>query len=158
MKRREVLRDGAALGAALALPAGWARAQSGPVADALAPDPAAFSQAVNDFLRGAQAVEEGLRLELPVVADNPSAVPVKVLLAQPPADGRHCEEMILLAELNPSPLVCRWRFTPALGTAEVAVRVRLSQSQTLHALARMSDGRVLQARQDVPVSGSGCGM
>ena len=64
----------------------------------------------------------------------------------------------MLAELNPSPLSCRLLFTAAAGTAEAAVRVRLSQSQTIHALARMKSGQVLVAKQAVTVAASGCGM
>ena len=151
--------QGASLGAALALPAHWARAQSLPAPDGpLAPNPAEFRRAMSDFLAGVTATQEGLQLEVPALADNPSAVPVKARVMLPITDSHYCQEIILLAESNPSPLVCRFTFTPAMGTAEAAVRVRLSQTQTLHALARMSDGRVLLARQDVTVAGSGCGM
>ena len=44
------------------------------------------------------------------------------------------------------------------GTAEAAVRVRLSQSQTVHALARMKSGKLLAASHAVTVAASGCGM
>ena len=64
----------------------------------------------------------------------------------------------MLADLNPVPLACRLQFTAAAGTAEAAVRVRLSRSQTLHALARMKSGKVLAAKQAVTVAASGCGM
>lgn len=159
MKRRNFVARGATLGTALALPAGWARAQSRSVPpDPLAPNPAEFKRAMSEFLGGATPVEEGLHLDVPALADNPSAVPIKARVTLPITDSRHCEELILLAEANPSPLVCRFKFTPAQGTAEAAVRVRLSQTQAIHALARMSDGRVLVARQDVTVAGSGCGM
>ena len=46
----------------------------------------------------------------------------------------------------------------ANGTAEAAVRVRLSQTQTIHALARMKSGQLLAAKQAVTVAASGCGM
>ena len=42
--------------------------------------------------------------------------------------------------------------------AEAAVRVRLSQSQTVHALARMKSGKLLAASHAVTVAASGCGM
>ena len=64
----------------------------------------------------------------------------------------------MLADLNPAPLVCRLQFTAAAGTAEAAVRVRLSQSQTVHALARMKSGKLLAASHAVTVAASGCGM
>lgn len=158
MKRRDFVVRGATLGGALALPAAGARAQAAAPAGLLAPDPGALRQAIDAFVGGAAVVDEGLLLEAPALADNPSAVPVKVRVARAAGEAAHCEEIILLAELNPAPLVCRLRFSAATGTAEAALRVRLTQSQPLRALARMSDGRVLSARQEVNVGSSGCGM
>lgn len=149
-----------AAGAALALPgAALAQAQSkAPLADALAPNPAAFRQALADFTQGRAAQAQGLLLDVPTLADNPGSVPVKVKVTLPINEQDWCEEIVVLADLNPSPLACRLRFTAAAGTAEAAVRVRLSQSQTLHALARMKSGQLLAASQAVTVAASGCGM
>lgn len=159
MKRRDFVAGSSWLGAALAMPAGPVRAQSvPPLTEALAPNPGEFRKAVSEFLAGATPLPAGLKLDVPSLADNPSAVPVKVNVTLPISAQSYCEELIVLAELNPSPLVCRFGFTPALGAAEAAVRVRLTQTQTIHALARMNDGRVLVARQDVTVAASGCGM
>lgn len=159
MKRRDFVTGGVALGGALVLPAGPALAQSKPApANPLAPNPAEFKRAMAEFVGTARPLESGLKLELPVLADNPGAVPVHVWVTTPISDSHYCKELIVLAELNPSPLACRFSFSPAAGTAEAAVRLRLSQSQTIHALARMSDGKVLVARQAITVAASGCGM
>ena len=149
-----------AAGAALALPgAALAQTQSKvPLADALAPNPVAFRKAMADFTQGRVAQAEGLLLDVPTLADNPSAVPVNVKVTLPITEQDWCEEVVVLADLNPSPLACRLQFTAAAGTAEAAVRVRLSQSQTIHALARMKSGRLLAASQVVTVAASGCGM
>ena len=68
------------------------------------------------------------------------------------------EETIEQADLTPSPLASRLQFTAAAGTAEASVRLRLSQTQTIHALARMKSGKVLATKQAVTVAASGCGM
>ncbi len=47
---------------------------------------------------------------------------------------------------------------PTLAANPAAVRVRLSQSQTVHALARMKSGKLLAASHAVTVAASGCGM
>ena len=159
MKRRDFVTRSAALGGALVLPGSLAQAQSKPAAAApLAPNPAEFKRAMGEFVGTARLLESGLRMELPVLADNPGAVPVHVWVTLPISDSHYCKELIVLAELNPSPLACRFSFSPAAGTAEAAVRLRLSQSQTIHALARMSDGKVLVTRQAITVAASGCGM
>lgn len=124
----------------------------------LAPDPAAFKQALAQFIGSATPQAEGLQLDIPVLADNPSAVPIKAQVTLPITDQDWCEELMVLAELNPIPLACRVRFTADTGTAEAAVRIRLSQSQAVHVLARMKSGKVLAGKQTITVAASGCGM
>ena len=164
--RRSLVLGAAAAGAGLALPAS-ALAQAtqaiNPVAKSalvgpLAPNPAEFKKTMDQFTGGKPTQAEGLQLDVPVLADNPSAVPIKVKVTLPITEQDWCEEIIVLAELNPSPLTCRLQFTAAAGTAEAAVRIRLSQSQTVHALARMKSGKVLAAKQATTVAASGCGM
>ena len=160
--RRSMVLSAAAAGASLALPAS-AFAQANPAAKTplvgpLAPNPAEFKKILEQFSSGKATQAEGLQLDVPVLADNPSAVPVKVKVTLPITEQDWCEEIIVLAELNPSPLACRLQFTAAAGTAEAAVRIRLSQSQTVHALARMKSGKVLIAKQATTVAASGCGM
>lgn len=160
LSRRHLMAGAAATGAVLILPA-TALAQTATktaLVGPLAPNPVEFKKTVDQFLRGATPVAEGLHLDVSVLADNPSAVPVKAKLTLPITDQEWCEEIIVLAELNPSPLACRLQFTADTGTAEAAVRVRLSQSQTIHAMARMKSGKVLVAKQAVTVAASGCGM
>ena len=158
LTRRALVATAAAAGASLALPgSAWAQAQA-PLVGPLAPNPAEFQRAMAQFIGNATAQGEGLQLDVPVLADNPGAVPVKVKITLPITDKDWCEEIIVLADLNPAPLACRLQFTAAAGTAEAAVRVRLSQSQTIHALARMKSGKLLAAKQAVTVAASGCGM
>lgn len=159
MQRHPTRRTLIATGAALALPAAALAQQSkAPLPSVLAPNPAEFRKAMADFTQGRKPQAEGLHLDVPTLADNPGAVPVKVKVTLPITEQDWCEEIIVLADLNPSPLACRLQFTAAAGTAEAAVRVRLAQSQTIHALARMKSGTLLAARQAVTVAASGCGM
>ena len=129
-----------------------------PLVGPLAPDPVAFKKALNTFTGSATPQAEGLQLDIPVLADNPSAVPIKAKVTLPITEHDWCEELIVLAELNPIPLACRIRFTAETGTAEAAVRIRLSQSQAVHVLARMKSGKLLAGKQTITVAASGCGM
>ena len=147
-----------AAGAALALPTAVLAQPKAPLAGPLAPNPQAFKRALEQFIGKARPQADGLQLDLPVLADNPSGVPVKVKVTLPITEQDWCEEIIVLADLNPSPLACRLQFTAAAGTAEAAVRLRLSQTQTIHALARMKSGKVLAVKQAITVAASGCGM
>lgn len=156
--RRSMVLSAAAAGASLALPASALAQAKTPLVGPLAPNPAEFKKLMEQFTGGKATQADGLQLDVPVLADNPSAVPVKVKVTLPITEQDWCEEIIVLAELNPSPLACRLQFSAAAGTAEAAVRIRLSQSQTVHALARMKSGKVLVAKQATTVAASGCGM
>lgn len=129
-----------------------------PLVGPLAPDPVAFKKALSTFTGSATPQAEGLQLDIPVLADNPSAVPIKAKVTLPITEHDWCEELIVLAELNPIPLACRIRFTAETGSAEAAVRIRLSQSQAVHILARMKSGKLLAGKQTITVAASGCGM
>lgn len=152
MQRRTLITASAALAALPAL------AQPASTPDPLAPNPAALERARADFLRGAQPQAEGLLLDAPALADNPSAVPIKIKVTLAITAQDWCEELIVLAEANPEPLACRLWFGPANGSAEATLRLRLTQSQTITALARMKSGQLLAASQAVTVAASGCGM
>ena len=129
-----------------------------PLVGPLAPDSVAFKKALSTFTGSATPQAEGLQLDIPVLADNPSAVPIKAKVTLPITEHDWCEELIVLAELNPIPLACRIRFTAETGSAEAAVRIRLSQSQAVHVLARMKSGKLLAGKQTITVAASGCGM
>jgi len=150
----------AAAGVTLALP-GVVLAQDAAkpsLVGPLAPNPAAFKKTIAQFTGSATPQTEGLQLDIPVLADNPSAVPIKAKVTLPMTEQDWCEEMLVVAELNPTPLACRMQFTADTGVAEAAVRIRLSQSQPVHVLARMKSGAVLHGKQMVTVAASGCGM
>lgn len=156
--RRSLVLGAAAAGASLALPVPALAQAKAPLVGPLAPNPAEFRKAMEQFTGGKPGLAEGLQLEVPVLADNPSAVPIKAKVTLPITEHDWCEELIVLAELNPIPLACRIRFTAETGTAEAAVRIRLSQSQAVHVLARMKSGKLLAGKQTITVAASGCGM
>lgn len=156
--RRRLMVGGAAFGLGMAMAPMAVRAQQNE-APALKPaDPAEIRQIVTEFLKGAEPVEEGLKLELPILGDNPSSVPVRVILDEPVTPESWCEEIIILAEGNPRPVACRFHLTPLVGNVDVGVRLRLIDSQTVRVLARMNDGRVLSKAQHITVTAGGCGM
>lgn len=151
--RRQIL----AAGSALALAPLSAFAQAATTARPQ-PDTAEADRIAADFAAGTLPLPEGLVLDLPVLGDNPGAVPVRVHLDRPATPDHWCEEMIVIAELNPLPLACRLRFTADTGSADLAVRLRLIRSMHVRALARMNDGRVLAVRRPITVTAGGCGM
>ncbi|MBJ2151392.1 thiosulfate oxidation carrier protein SoxY [Paracoccus sp. IB05] len=159
LNRRQVMIMGTAMGAALGVSPllGTAAAAQSSTAAARA-DTAESDRIAADFIGAADAVSEGLALDLPALGDNPSAVPVRVHVTEAITDDSWCEELIVLAERNPMPLACRFRFSQASGAADVAVRLRLIETMHVRALARMKDGRVFDTRGQITVAAGGCGL
>lgn len=111
---------------------------------------------VREFARGKAPKNTGLVLDIPLAAENANAVPVALRLENGVADGRSCEEFLLIAERNPMPEASCFKLSPAMGVADVTTRIRLAESQTVVALARMSDGEVFVQRAAVTVTFGGC--
>ena len=111
-----------------------------------------------DLLRpyvGTQGVQKDrIRLELPRLADNGFVVPLKVSWMGAPAQA--VQQLVLLSNRNPRPLIARFAFGPASAATSMSTRVRLNGSQTVYALAQWSDGSSFMDHQEVEVTESAC--
>lgn len=143
LTRRRAMELGAALGCALVAGPALARQE--------------VEEIVSAFTGGRTPEASGITLELPALADNANAVPVAVRLGEPMTEASFCEELVIIAEANPRPLAASFRFTPRVGVADVGTRLRLTETQHVRVLARMSDGRILGDRREVTITGGGCG-
>ena len=126
----------------------------------LVPASALASQPVRDrlmaFTGGATPQEGRVHLDLPQVAENGEAVPLTVAVDSPMTDADHVAEVLILAHANPRPTVATFAFSPLSGRAEVTTRIRLADTQTVTAVARMSDGGLFMVRREVIVTVGGC--
>lgn len=141
--RRQVLL-GAAAGL-LAMP-GWARA-----------NPAEAEAVIGKFLAGAKPSAGRIRLQLPQIAENGNSVEFSVAVDSPMTEADHVKSIHVIAEQNPYPEVATFYLSPANGKAEVSLRMRLAKTQTVRAIALMSDGSAYEAKQEVKVTIGGCG-
>ena len=138
LTRREVLRlGGGAAAAAAMLPAGAAAAANG------------VEQAIAEFTGGARPGDGGVVLEVPEIADNGGAVPVRVA-----AEG--ARRIALFADGNPSPGVAVFAFG-RLATPVASTRIRLAGSQNVIAVAELADGTFRKASRAIAVTAGGCG-
>lgn len=111
---------------------------------------AAVEDAIAEFSGGAAVEEGGVTLTAPEIAENGNTVPIEVS-----ADG--AEEILVLAAGNPQPDVVTFKFGPGAGTRGASTRIRLSKTQDVVAVAKMSDGTFRQASALVKVTIGGCG-
>lgn len=112
---------------------------------------------MTEFLAGQSPQTTGIMIELPDVADNATSVPLAIAVESVAQEGVFCEELLVIATKNPLPTVCRFRFTPLMGAAKVETRIRLAESQSVMVLARLSDGSIRHAEQEITVTMGGCG-
>ncbi len=144
---RRALLERALLAAGLLLPA-WALAGEGDNGT---------TAAIAKFLSGRVPAADGLKFTTPAIAENGNTVPVSVEVEGDFSAARYVKTIHLFAEGNPAPEVISFEFTPASGRARVATRIRLAKTQAVVAIAEWSDGRVMQAINEVKVTIGGCG-
>ena len=112
---------------------------------------------IKEFTGGANALNDKLTLTTPEIAENGNVVPVQVEVDSAMTDDDFVEEIMIVADGNPNPEVAKVRFTPMSGEATAKVRIRLSQTQNVTAIARMNDGSFQMVANQVKVTIGGCG-
>jgi sulfur-oxidizing protein SoxY len=139
--------------AALAAPAA-AKAQLDP--NLAANRKAAFQAALKRIV-GDSAVRPGrVKLTLPPLIDNGNSVPLSVTVESPMTEADHVKAIHVLTEKNPLPDVVSVSFGPRAGRATLSTRVRLADTQTVTAIAQMSDGSFWSDGAEVVVTLSAC--
>lgn len=113
-------------------------------------------QPARDLIGTAEPVTEGIVLDLPLMSENGAAVPLGVRVEGAMTPAHHVESLHLFAPQNPSPELASFQFTPLAGRADIQTRVRLNESQTVIAIARMSDGQVRIAEHPIQITTIGC--
>ncbi len=114
------------------------------------PDAITAEQAEAAFVRGASVRTGGVHIDLPDVVDD--GYRVLVTLEAPGAS-----EVMLIAPGNPIPPVLNVTFGGKSASQRVVTRMRLGQSQTVVALARLPNGDIRRATRAVEVLVGGCG-
>lgn len=96
-------------------------------------------------------------LSAPEIAENGAVVPVKVSVESPMSASDHVKAIHVLATKNNNTRCANVYLTPANGEASFGTRVKLGSTQDVLAIAEMSDGTFLSAKQNVKVTIGGCG-
>ena len=96
-------------------------------------------------------------LKAPEIAENGNAVPLTVTVDGAMTDKSYVKAIYIAADGNPNPGVAVYEFSPLSGKAEVSLRVRLSQTQKIVAVAEMNDGTLYSGSREVKVTIGGCG-
>jgi sulfur-oxidizing protein SoxY len=115
------------------------------------------ARAVLGSLAKGQLREGKILVKAPEVAENGNTVPITVSIESPMTEADYVRSVHIVADGNPAPGIASFTFTPASGKAEAQLRIRLAQTQTVIAVAEMSDGSLWTATREVKVTIGGCG-
>jgi sulfur-oxidizing protein SoxY len=79
-----------------------------------------------------------------------------VSVDSPMTEADHVKAIHVFNEKNPQPNVLSVRLGPRAGKAAISSRIRLADSQTVTAIAEMSDGSFWSDEADVVVTLAAC--
>jgi len=106
---------------------------------------------------GPAKVREGrVALTVASLVENGNTVPLGVKVDSPMTEADHVKAIHIFNEKNPQPNIASFTLGPRAGRASVATRVRLADTQTLVAIAQMSDGTFWSASAHVVVTLAAC--
>jgi sulfur-oxidizing protein SoxY len=146
--RRKVLAGGAGLLAVvLVRPAAGAPAR---------PPREPTDAAIRRFTGGAPVRPGRVALDVPPLVENGNAVPLAVTVESPMSEADHVRRIAVFNDKNPQPNVLTVALGPRAGRAHVTTRIRLADSQTVTAIAEMSDGGYWSVTADAIVTLAAC--
>ena len=118
--------------------------------------PAAMQEAIRKVVGSARVTPGRVKLELPPLVENGNTVPFAVSVESPMTKADHVRAIHVFTEKNPQPDAVSFRFGPRAGRARVATRIRLADTQTVVAIAELSDGSFWSADAAVVVTLAAC--
>ena len=111
-------------------------------------------------LFGSRPIKDGsnvIKLEIPLIAENGSVVPVTVEVQSPMNPTSYVKSIYIVSDKNRRPLNARFSLTPEMGAAAIGTNLRLGETTDVRAIAEMSDGTLLMTKREVKVTIGGCG-
>ena len=145
--RRDILRTGAATGAAFATLM---------LVRPVLAKPADMQAAIRAFTGTAPISNGKVELVLPALVENGNSVPLTVNVAHWMEPNDYVKTIAIFNEKNPQPNVATFHLTPRAGRATVSTRIRLGDSQKITAIAQLSDGSFWVDEAEVIVTLPAC--
>ena len=130
--RRDALRVAGAFAVGAALPAISVR----PAAATPADMQAAIARVIGDAKLNVGRV----KIEIPPLVENGNTVSCAVAVDSPMTPKDYVKAIHVFNEKNPQPNVIGCKLGPRAGRASISTRIRLNDTQTVVAIAELSDG------------------
>jgi sulfur-oxidizing protein SoxY len=145
INRRTLLRQLGAAGLLLAMrpSSAWAT-------------PEAVEQAIRQRIGERQPQPGGMTLTLPKIAETGNSVPLTVTVDSSMTREDHVLRIHVFVPGNPEPVASTYHLGVRAGKAQVSTQIRLARTQTVVALAEMSDGSVRSEAASIVVTLGAC--
>ncbi|WP_439552572.1 SoxY-related AACIE arm protein [Falsiroseomonas sp.] len=117
---------------------------------------AAMEEAVRGFTGGAAITRGRVALDISPLVENGNTVPLSVIVDSPMTQADHVRAIAIFNERNPQPHVITAQLGPRAGRAILSTHIRLATSQTLLAVAALSDGSFWSDSAQVVVTLAAC--
>ncbi len=144
VKRRDVLAGGTAFALALKL------------ARPAHATPEAMAAAIKQATSGAVLKDGRIKIDIPPLAESGNAVPLTLTVESPMTAESHVKTIFVFSERNPNAEVVRFHMGPRAGKAQVSTRIRLAATQTVVAIAELSDGTFWRDQAKILVTLGAC--
>jgi sulfur-oxidizing protein SoxY len=145
--RRAVLALAAGAGAVGAVPLLVRPAQA---------TPETMKAAIREVIGEAPVRKGRVTLEIPPLVENGNTIAMSVAIDSPMTEKDHVKAVHVFNEKNPQPNIIGVHCGPRGGRAAFSTRIRLADSQTVVAIAEMSDGTLWSDSVDVIVTIAAC--
>ena len=118
--------------------------------------PAMMDAAIKKVVGNAPLRKGKVTLDLAPLIENGNTVPLAVSVDSPMTSEDYVKAIHVFNEKNPQPNVVSVRLGPRAGKASIATRIRLADTQTVVAIAEMSDGTFWSDEAEVVVTLAAC--
>jgi len=111
-------------------------------------------------LFGSRPIKDGskvIKIDLPLIAENGSAVPITVEVQSPMTSSNYVKHIYVISDRNRRPMNAKFTLSPEIGAATIGTNLRLNETGDVRAVVEMSDGTLLMAKREVRVTVGGCG-
>ncbi|MEX2488443.1 MAG: thiosulfate oxidation carrier protein SoxY [Pseudomonadales bacterium] len=111
---------------------------------------------VQQLVDGRELSESGINIDMPRIAETGNSVPITVSVDSPMTESDYVKMIHIIVPGNPEKKAVTWHLTPMSGKAEISTRIRLAKTQTVRAIAELSDNSVRGAGVNIVVTVGAC--
>jgi sulfur-oxidizing protein SoxY len=118
--------------------------------------PETVQQAIRQRIGNREPHPGGMTLTLPKIAETGNSVPLTVAVDSPMSAKDHVLRIHVFVPGNPESVAATYHLGIRAGKAQISTQIRLARTQTVLALAEMSDGLVRSDAASIVVTLGAC--